>query len=214
MPSNDPILPAIIGPFCQLLFEAQSPQLVSRLFSFKKSIAKTVVFRNMINSSLDWFSKGYCIANSDNTSSWVVTLDEFGVNLQMLSDGMHYSIDTQIWDERFGPAIEMRLTADFLKTFSRLYPFSKAITQLRILYADLELDDKSVSVLQNLSYFCPKLTLLVLPEISSSSFMNSFQLPKETLSTMWLKLPLHNVLFESLHEYKALKELHLSSLNK
>ena len=50
---------------CQLLFEAQSPQLVSKIFAYT-SVDNKFGGR----SSLDWFVYGYCVANSDQSSTW------------------------------------------------------------------------------------------------------------------------------------------------
>ena len=76
---------------CQLLFESQSPQLVSTVFSGRR------VWPNYA-SPLDWFATGYCITHSDTTSSWNVqfktTFSRTSQHLQAFSSGLHYSSTT------------------------------------------------------------------------------------------------------------------------
>ena len=79
----------------QLLFESQSPQLVSTVFSGRRVQANC----NMMASPLDWFAAGYCIAHSDTTSSWNVHFDDnfstyTSQHLQAFSSGLHYSSTT------------------------------------------------------------------------------------------------------------------------
>ena len=72
---------------CQLLFECQSPQLVSSVFSGRRVRS----YNNKITSTLDWFVIGYCIAHCDTTSSWSVYLEDSLQYLQAFSSGLHYS---------------------------------------------------------------------------------------------------------------------------
>ena len=65
-PDDEPIKPH--PSLCQLLFESQSPQLVSTVFSGRRVQPD---YEEM-TSPLDWFATGYCIAHSDTTSSWSV----------------------------------------------------------------------------------------------------------------------------------------------
>lgn len=55
----------VLRSLCHLLFEAQVPQTVSQMFAHKKTILAEMALR----TSLDWFVVGYCVGNSDNTSS-------------------------------------------------------------------------------------------------------------------------------------------------
>ena len=71
---------------CQLLFECQSPQLVSSVFSGRRVRS----YNNKITSTLDWFVIGYCIAHCDTTSSWSVYLEDSLQYLQAFSSGLHY----------------------------------------------------------------------------------------------------------------------------
>ena len=57
---------------CQLLFESQSPQLVSTVFSGRR----VEPYFRKITSPLDWFVMGYCIAHCDTTSSWSVYIED------------------------------------------------------------------------------------------------------------------------------------------
>ena len=91
-----------VAVLCELLFEAQSPQKVIAVFS-----NRTV---NIHSSSLDWYVLGYCITNSDHTSTWVVNISH-REQLQTLSDGMSYSIvDPSQWTEKNGPTVRVHLT--------------------------------------------------------------------------------------------------------
>ena len=79
---------------CQLLFESQSPQLVSTGFSGRR-----VHVSHIKMTPLDLFATGYCIAHSDTTSSWNVQLDKTysactSQHLQAFSSGLHYSTTT------------------------------------------------------------------------------------------------------------------------
>ena len=98
---------------CELLFEAQSPQKVIAVFS-----NRTV---NIHSSSLDWYVLGYCITNSDHTSTWVVNISH-REQLQTLSDGMSYSIvDPSQWSEKNGPTVRVHLKKCFGK-ISGIFP--------------------------------------------------------------------------------------------
>ena len=86
---------------CELLFEAQSPSKVMAVFG-----NRTI---NVHSSSLDWYSIGYCIANSDLTSRWLINISRKD-QLRTMSDGLSYSIDPSKWSEKYGPAIHLHLT--------------------------------------------------------------------------------------------------------
>ena len=53
---------------CQLLFETQSPNLVSSLFTGKR-------FSPQCDTTLDWYIIGYCIARSSKTATWQMYYD-------------------------------------------------------------------------------------------------------------------------------------------
>ena len=72
---------------CQLLFESQSPQLVSTVFSGRS----VQPYYDKMTSPLDWFATGYCIAHSDTTSSWSVGFRDTLQCLQAFSSGLHYT---------------------------------------------------------------------------------------------------------------------------
>ena len=187
---------------CQLLFEAQSPQLVSKMFAYT-SVDNKFGGR----SSLDWFVYGYCVANSDQSSMWYLKFFS-NEELQSFSDGMHYSVATADWDEKYKPLITMYFVKQnanvFLEVFNSLYPFTRAITALRFGNC-LE----SVPTLQNLDYYCPRLTALELPELTNSSFLTSkFQLPL-SLTRLKLYLPDFDMIFDNIHQYQALTELYI-----
>ena len=88
---------------CQLLFESQSPQLVSTVFSGRR------VWPNhlKITSPLDWFAIGYCVAHSD---SWIVEYnhsDTLVQCLQAFSSGLRYSSTTTHRSGETGSLTEM-----------------------------------------------------------------------------------------------------------
>ena len=187
---------------CQLLFETQSPQLVSKIFAYT-SVDNKFGGR----SSLNWFVYGYCVANSDQSSTWYLKFFS-NEELQSFSDGMHYSVATADWDEKYKPLITMYFVKQnasvFLEVFNSLYPFTRAITAVRLGNC-LE----SVLTLQKLDYYCPRLTTLELPELTNSSFLTSkFQLPL-SLTRLKMYLPDFDIIFDNIHQYQALTELYI-----
>ena len=187
---------------CQLLFEGQSPQLVSKIFAYTSVDID-------YGHPLDRFVYGYCVANSDQSSTWFLRFFS-NEELQSFSDGMHYSVATADWDEKYKPLITMEFYKQypcsvFFEVFNSLYPFTRAITELRF---DLCLE----SVLQNLDYYCPRLTALELPPVSavikSSILTSKFQLPP-SLTRLKLYLPDFDMIFDDIHHYQALTELHI-----
>ena len=179
---------------CQLLFESQSPQLVSTVFSGRR-----VVPYLSITSPLDWFATGYCIAHSDTTSSWSV---EFGARystpspqyLRAFSSGLHYSSTTTHRSGGTGSLTELtlfinRTVSPYLETFPSLFPYSQALTKL-MFNGDLCSDDRGVPVLQQLSHYCPRLRELELPTLRIPYLSLVPQLPQHTLDTLYLRLPL------------------------
>ena len=190
---------------CQLLFEAQSPQLVSKMFAY------TSVKNNFFHkSSLNWFVYGYCVANSDQSSTWFLVFFSNERLLRSFSDGMHYSVATADWDEKYKPLIKMyfeplnNIASVSFEVFDSLYPFTRAITELR-----LEICPENVPILQNLDYYCPRLTTLELPAVTNSSFLTSkFQLPL-SLTRLKLRLPDFDMIFDDIHQYQDLTELYI-----
>ena len=173
-----------------------------------------------IISPLDWFATGYCIAHSDTTSSWSV---EFGTILsitspqclQAFSSGLHYSSTTTHRSGGTGSLTELTLSvppipvSPYLETFPSLFPYSQAITVLK-LYGDLCSDDRGVPVLQQLSHYCPRLRKLLLPRLHPPYLSLVPQLPQHTLDTLTLQLPLmkdDSVLGHHLQQCLALKHL-------
>ena len=122
-----------------------------------------------------------------------------------------HSISNSDWDERNGPIVRMHLTRnvnDILEVFPSLYPFTKSITVLNL---SGDLNDKGAVIMKKLSYYCPRLTsLLITRNSSQSSLTNTFQLPQEVnLTTVFLYIPYDDVLLNNLHQYQAMNELHL-----
>ena len=214
LPGEDLEFTYILSPLCQLLFEAQSPQTVTKIFAQKE-----IILDELTNSPLDWFVLGYCIANSGNTSTWIVTVSHLVPNqlLQMLSNGMRYATNIKTWNEKSTASIKVTLrepAVNFLAVFPNLYPFTRSISELRI-SSEIHFSQESDFILQDLSYYCPNLEILELPaEFSSSFLMNKPKLPQESLISIKLTIPYYNIVFDSLHEYQSLNELHLLLLNK
>ena len=197
------------------MFESQSPQLVSTVFSGRRFQRD----RYKMTSPLDWFATGYCIAHSDTTSSWSVVFDNDSPQcLQAFSSGLHYSSTTTHRSGGTGSLTELTLIVPpffpaslYLETFPSLFPYSQAITVL-LLDSDLCSDDRGVPVLQQLSHYCPRLRELILPRLRPPYLSLVPQLPQHTLDTLHLQLPLmkdDSVLGHHLHQCLALKHLHL-----
>ena len=220
-PGDVPIKPH--PSLCQLLFESQSPQLVSTVFSGRKVQPD---YNEVMTSPLDWFATGYCIAHSDTTSSWSV---HFGIEytpspqcLQAFSSGLHYSSTTTHRSGGTGSLTELSFQTDinspvspYLETFPSLFPYSQAITVLKF-WGDLCSDDRGVPVLQQLSHYCPRLRELKLPILHPPYLSLVPQLPQHTLDTLHLQLPLmkdDSVLGHHLQQCLALKHLTLWGLN-
>ena len=111
---------------CQLLFEGQSPQLVSKIFAYTSVDID-------YGHPLDRFVYGYCVANSDQSSTWFLRFFS-NEELQSFSDGMHYSVATADWDEKYKPLITMEFLKQypcsvFFEVFNSLYPFTRAMNR-------------------------------------------------------------------------------------
>ena len=202
MPANNSEV-IYIGPMCQVHFETQCPQNVSRVFRNRRLEVD-------LSDMIDWFVIGYCISNSDSTSLWFIPSVGPPKYIQSLSDGLHYSGNTIDLDSNSNQlVINMTVTfaKEYFEIFPRLYPFTKAISELS---ACLFVDD--FPMLHILSHYCPNLKVLRLR--GPFALTESPQLPKKTLVTVGLILPQFSVVFDSLHEYPSLSELHLFSTNR
>ena len=192
-PDDDPVKPH--PSLCQLLFESQSPHLVSTVFCGRRVQIDYV----KMSSPLDWFTTGYCITHSDTTSSWSVQFNEDSHQcLQAFSSGLHYSSTTTHRSEGTGSLTELILNTDpgsdesdspYLEIFPSLFPYSQAITIL-ILWGDLCSDDRGVPVLQQLSHYCPRLRKLRFPRLRPPYLLLVPQLPQHTLDILIFYLPL------------------------
>ena len=220
-PDDDPVRPHLS--LCQLLFESQSPHLVSTVFSGRR----VQNYDCLIFSPLDWFTTGYCITHSDTTSSWSV---DFGDGdfcpspqcLQAFSSGLHYSSTTTHRSEGTGSLTELTLSTErdksaspYLEIFPSLFPYSQAITEL-MLDGELCSDDRGVPVLQQLSHYCPRLRKLILPIVIPPYLSQVPQLSQHTLYELHLYLPLmkdDSVLGHHLQQCLALKHLELEGLD-
>ena len=209
---------------CQVLFESQSPQLVSTVFKERRVQPDS----HMRVSPLDWFATGYCIGHSDTTSCWSVAFGDYAYThspqcLQAFSSGLHYPSANTHNCKSSGLLTELHVYTDrrsrvspYLETFSSLYPYTQPITIL-ILFGDLYSDDKGVLVLQQLSHYCPHLRELLLPRLHPPYLSLVPQLPQHTLNALTLSLPLTNndsILGHHLQQCIALKHLILYPVHK
>ena len=196
---------------CQLLFECQSPQLVSTVFKGRR----VKPYNSKMTSPLDWFVLGYCIAHCDTTSSWSdVVVENSSQCLQAFSSGLHYSSTsgTHCRIGKTGSLTEMEILvhdepiSPFLEAFRSLYPYTQAITYLT-LRGDLHSDhDRGFPVLQQLFHYCPKLQYLQLPRLHPP-YTSLPHLP-HTLGILIISLPLmtdDSILGHHLRQYQSLK---------
>ena len=161
---------------CQLLFECQSPDLASTVFSGKR------LSPHCENSPLNWFTTGYCIAHSNATSSWNLDCRDAQC-FKALSSGLRYSSVTP------QAAIELFLPTNlFSSCFQSLHPYTEAVTQLRV-FGD-NLDTGCKGIVQRLSYYCPRLKGLTLGGLQSPYLSLVPQFPQQTLQDLTLWLPL------------------------
>ena len=161
---------------CQLLFECQSPDLVSTVFSGK------ILSPHCENSPLNWFTTGYCIAHSDATSSWNLDCRDAQC-FKALFSGLHYSSVTP------QAAIELFLLTNlFSSYFQSLHPYTQAVTQLSVFGNDLDTGCKDI--VQCLSYYCPRLKRLILGRLQPPYLSLVPQFPQQTLQDLTLWLPL------------------------
>ena len=148
--------------YCQLLFEAQNSEIVTQLFSHRR----VVIHMHVLMRSL--FSIGYCIANSDSTTSWFLNIDMS--YLQLLMDSLKYcNIKVP------GPSAVNLSIVSFSKAFPdnflRVYPFTSGELYIKNHLINIQTDEQAF-LLQNLSYnLVPNFNL---SSYVSSLFMESF----------------------------------------
>ena len=209
---NESLIATNLGSLCQALFEAKSSQLVAKIFSHKH----IHVDHSHLLTPANWYVLGYCIANSDNTSKWSIYYRSPG-----LFKTMSFSAQRSNRDWTHGPEIEVHIYIQstsfgrqmIFYTFSKkIYPFTKAITQLHLQFLDLSDCDEGISVLQNILHYCPRLKVLFLPLLKPSTWQKAPNFSKKTLIRIGLTLPQHRVIFESLHEYQTLQSLTLHTI--
>ena len=212
---NESLIEKNLGSLCQVLFEAKSPQLVTKVFSHKKIDVRNAYLQTPLN----WYVLGYCIVNSDSTSTWAIHY-RIADLLRMLSDGLHHTAHHIDWNEESAPKIILIVnrileTCKFYHEFAKLYPFTKTITQLHLQRDTLSRNDTYAAlVLQNISNYCPRLRVLRLPKLmfKTSMWTEAPTFPR-TLVHIQLTLPQYSMVFKNLHHYQDLKSLVLSTTN-
>ena len=180
-----------------LLFEAQSPRLVSEVFTNKTlDIVDTSRF-----SSVDYYALAYCIVNSGNTTSWKFVFNTYNNLMHKLADNLHNFNGTN-WDETTGPSIKLYLPLDcnssssqscsYLDSFFvHLFPFTKSVSTLLFpseLPTEPSFNHDNTLKLVNSSSF-PNLKSLSLPyfkiEPHHEAVLEKIELPK-TLVSIWI----------------------------
>ena len=129
--------PLFIGSFCHMLFEAQREKVV--LFA-------NLTFEIPEVLSTSSFAIGYCVAKSDNTTSWYLTmyLHETPHNLQMLSNGLKYRLD---W--KTGPSLNLSLIGSAREYFE--YSFTTYSFSELYIHGILQSTNQRIYLEQNLS---------------------------------------------------------------
>lgn len=209
---NDSVIAKNLGSLCQVLFEAKSSKLAAKIFSHKHIHVDHLHLQTPVN----WYVLGYCIANSDNTSKWSIYYESPGL-FQTMSVGAQHSKHINYNDWTCGPEIEVHVyirstpssIQTLFNTFSKIYPFTIAITQLHLQFLDISNCDEAIYVLQHISHYFPRLKVLFFPLLKSSTWQKVPNFSKQTLIRIGLTLPQHRLIFESLHEYQALESLTL-----
>ena len=185
---------------CQLLFEAQSPQTVSKLFAHRRIVIPFDSFSTFL------FSIGYCIANSDNTTSWYLPL--YLHNLHMLVKGLQFSLNDLDSQDRHGPsAVNLSITGlptMFSDSILSTYPFTNEIVIHGYLNAK---DNQMVYLLQDLRYD------FQLADFNLSKYISYLLTESPALSLVRIKLNYSSV-FDILHVDQALAttQVELSTL--
>ena len=188
--------PGFIGAYCQMLFEAQ----LEKEYDVHVFANHAIVIEESLSNSL--FAIGYCIASSDSTTSWSLTVNlrETPHNLQMLSNGLQHRLD---WKTRPGPSLNLSFTG-----FAREFPGSSlsmySFTELS-LHSILTSADQQVYLLQNLSFgIRPK-------NLNLSDYISSLltESPKPS-SVIHINLN-YNTAFDILHKQHASSEFEYHS---
>ena len=122
----------VVDPYlCQYLFECQSTQSVSSVFTG----GRYDIIPFYVKSSLDWFVIGYSIARSHATCLWNVRV-ETNHQIEMLAKGTKYTLDTENEVERRAPRKERGriMTLDIVNPsdiiMHNLSPYTQHLTEL------------------------------------------------------------------------------------
>ena len=203
---------------CQLSFEAESLQILSKFFSLR--MVEINSFH--LYDSLDIFLIGYCIANSDDTTIWAIRdYKQFRISaagsfkftkiitcthLSMVSDGLYYSLNNTGWNARRSqPSVHMKIPVKCLQDIPRIHLLTSVTSELS--FYDEKLDSgEGSSLLYSISHFFPRLVSLQFPKLSFI-LTDSSQLPQSLVSIRHLTFPHYKVLLDNLHEYPALEDL-------
>lgn len=175
----------------QLLFETQSQQLISAVFSKGKYLALPWEM-----TPLDWFVLGYCISKSSPLSEWKIEYEMDHIDtlqsLEFLAKGVHYHSSL---DKSGGVIRTISLSGA-----NKLHQCIEAVCELReyaldvaeiTLGGDMSPGTHAAKVLQQLVLTCPRLVRLQLS--SHSSFASWY------------------ALFERFSDLKALERLELEA---
>ena len=225
IPKKENLSADYVGSLCQLSFEAQSSQILSTIFSSRKVDLKFHLYDDFY-----LFLIGYCIANSDNTTIWVImqnhesimysTENEIYVfntttscrTYSSISDGLHYSLNTTDWNARPSqPSVHMEIPVECLQSVPKIHLITSITSELFFpLYVRLHFG-------ANVSHFFPRLVSLQLDLYTDFNY-NLTDLPQlipqSLVSIKGLSLPNYNVLLDNIHEYPALEDLEIYYINR
>ena len=212
----------------QLLLEAQSPRLVSEVFT-----NKTLLIDFFLSSSVEVYALAYSIVNSGNTTTWrfehVSTIIH---SLLILADNLHNYIGTTNWDETTGPSFNLsfalqcyRMTCSDLLCyrtcrhldvfFIHFFPFTKSVSTLSF-PSQLPIEqsfkyDNTLKLVNSSSF--PNLKTLSLPyfeiEPHHGAVLEKIKLPKSLVS-----IRIHSSLGVLLSNLNQLNKLHIVEKDK
>ena len=187
---EDYITPVMTS-LCQLLFETQSPLLVSSCFPEGN-------FKPTLDSSLDAVVVGYCIAHSTPRCNWYLMYfvhEHKPQHLLMLATGLHYSNDTS---NRGGNITDVHLDAydqlsECIEVLPRLHPYTSELRVLR-LSGLLTFGKANLDLLVQFATFYPKLQ-----ELTVLSARNASQSWSQLIYSLPQLPCLHNLFFAFIH---------------
>ena len=198
-------IPVRANILCQLVFEARSPQLVTRYFD--KPLLN--LNNNDLEPELNNYVLAYCVAHTARLKIRWTIYEPNWEPLYLLSKNLKYLKGS---DGNEKPDVKLRISVDELHDLSKLQPaFTEIISEMQLLSFSNSSYNQTVHILKNLFYF-PILTTLILPY---SNFIWLFEqkdlttlLPKitlpQTLKNLTIFPPGYELLFDGLFQLQTL----------